>query len=64
MIDPVTLPTSGKTLDRETIERHLLTSQTDPYSRKELKPEMLIPNRELKQKIEEWKRQKAGKKEA
>ena len=33
MDDPVTLPKSGVTLDRASIMRHLLSSQTDPFSR-------------------------------
>ena len=33
MEDPITLPKSGVTLDRASIMRHLLSSQTDPFSR-------------------------------
>ncbi len=33
MEEPVTLPKSGVTLDRASIMRHLLSSQTDPFSR-------------------------------
>ena len=34
MEDPITLPKSGVTLDRASIMRHLLSSQTDPFSRR------------------------------
>jgi len=54
MVDPVLLP-SGITIDRPVIERSLLSSPTDPFSRKPLTKDMLVPNIELKQKIEEWK---------
>eukprot|EP01126_Amoeba_proteus_P047728 TRINITY_DN5470_c0_g1_i1.p1 TRINITY_DN5470_c0_g1~~TRINITY_DN5470_c0_g1_i1.p1 ORF type:complete len:291 (-),score=58.03 TRINITY_DN5470_c0_g1_i1:58-930(-) len=54
MTDPVTLPTSGSVLDRCVIERHLLSSSTDPFNRKHLTPEMLVTNTELKIKIQHW----------
>ena len=54
MKDPVILPDSKVTLDRKTIQRHLTVSPTDPFSRCELKEEDLIPNRDLKKKVEEW----------
>jgi hypothetical protein len=38
MTDPVVLPDSGVVIDRATAERHLLTSATDPFSRKPLTP--------------------------
>ena len=34
MEDPMTLPNTGVTLDRTSIMRHLLSSQTDPFSRR------------------------------
>lgn len=55
MTDPVLLPTSDNILDRSVIERHLLSSATDPFNRKHLTPEMLVPATELKLKIETWK---------
>eukprot|EP01118_Nematostelium_gracile_P007678 TRINITY_DN2510_c0_g1_i4.p1 TRINITY_DN2510_c0_g1~~TRINITY_DN2510_c0_g1_i4.p1 ORF type:complete len:1002 (+),score=228.78 TRINITY_DN2510_c0_g1_i4:105-3110(+) len=58
MEDPVILPTSGQTMDRSTIVRHLLSDQTDPFNRAHLLPEMLQPNEELKQKIIAWKQGK------
>jgi len=54
MRDPVTLPTSGITIDRPVIERHLLSNPTDPFNRKPLNLDMLKPNLELKAKMDEW----------
>lgn len=52
------LPDSKITVDRSTIERHLLTQLTDPFSRADLSKDMVIPNVELQQHIREWKRSK------
>lgn len=52
MNDPVILPNSHKVLDRATITRHLLSDHTDPYTRTPLTMDMLIPDVELKKKIE------------
>merc|ERR1712087_344027 len=57
MDDPVTLP-SGKTCDRKNIIRHLLSDETDPFSRQRLLPEMLVPEPELKAKIHAFRRSK------
>lgn len=54
MRDPVILPSSKTTLDRSTIQRHLLSDQTDPFNRSLLTPEMLIPNTELRAQIEAY----------
>ena len=51
MLDPVKLPTSGKTMDRSVIMRILLTEHLDPFNRAELTPEMLEDDTEMKQKI-------------
>ncbi|KAI9361650.1 ubiquitin elongating factor core-domain-containing protein [Zopfochytrium polystomum] len=56
MEDPVVLPTSGITIDRSTIITQLLSSPIDPFNRKPLTIDMVVPNTELKQRIEEWKR--------
>ncbi|KAK9840736.1 hypothetical protein WJX81_001139 [Elliptochloris bilobata] len=56
MEDPITLPKSGVTLDRASIMRHLLSSQTDPFSREPLRAEELLPNPALKERILAWKR--------
>ncbi|KAJ3072802.1 hypothetical protein HDU98_002881 [Podochytrium sp. JEL0797] len=57
MEDPVILPTSNITVDRSTIITQLLSNPLDPFNRKPLTIEMVIPDVELKQKIEAWKRQ-------
>ncbi|XVF60625.1 hypothetical protein PTKIN_Ptkin08bG0063200 [Pterospermum kingtungense] len=54
MKDPVILPSSRITVDRPVIQRHLLSDGTDPFSRSHLTVEMLIPNTELKARIEEY----------
>lgn len=54
MRDPVILPSSKTTVDRSTIQRHLLSDQTDPFNRSLLTPEMLIPNTELKSQIDAY----------
>jgi len=62
MEDPVLLPTSGKIMDRKHITRHLLSTPNDPFNRMTLTEEMLKPDVELKEKIDEWKKQKQSKK--
>lgn len=57
MRDPVLLP-SGVSVDRPVIVRHLLNSEQDPFNRTRLTIDMLVPNTELKDKIDEWRRQK------
>lgn len=47
-------PEQKVTLDRATIERHLLTSSTDPFSRGTITMDDLRPNTELKQRIQDW----------
>lgn len=54
MKDPVILPDSKMTIDRETIQRHLSISPTDPFSRQALREEDLLPNTELLEKIKAW----------
>ncbi|XP_071033652.1 ubiquitin conjugation factor E4 A [Parasteatoda tepidariorum] len=54
MKDPVKLPSSGVTVDRATIARHLLSDQTDPFNRSPLTMDMLIPDEELKLKLSKW----------
>lgn len=56
MKDPVTLPSSGIIIDRPVIQRHLLSDATDPFNRSHLTADMLIPNTELKARIEEFVR--------
>eukprot|EP00879_Flechtneria_rotunda_P003084 GHRR01003305.1.p1 GENE.GHRR01003305.1~~GHRR01003305.1.p1 ORF type:complete len:773 (+),score=310.18 GHRR01003305.1:253-2319(+) len=54
MQDPVKLPDSQVFVDRNTIERHLLSSSTDPFSRAPLTPEQLVSDNELKERIQQW----------
>ncbi|XP_076895729.1 putative ubiquitin conjugation factor E4 [Bidens hawaiensis] len=54
MKDPVILPSSRIIVDRPVIQRHLLSDATDPFNRSHLTPDMLIPDTELKQRIEEF----------
>ncbi|KAL6551585.1 E3 ubiquitin-protein ligase pub1 [Orobanche gracilis] len=54
MKDPVILPSSKVTVDRPVIQRHLLSDSTDPFNRSYLTVDMLIPDMELKAKIEEF----------
>jgi hypothetical protein len=50
----VLLPTSKTIMDRAQIVRHLLSSQHDPFNRAALTPDELIPQPELKARIEAW----------
>ncbi|KAG6864495.1 hypothetical protein C0991_009113 [Blastosporella zonata] len=52
MRDPVRLPTSKHVLDRSTIRSHLLSDTTDPFNRAPLKIEDVIPEVELKARID------------
>jgi len=54
MTDPVILPSSKTTIDRSVIQRHLLSDQTDPFNRSLLTADMLIPDIDLKRKIDEY----------
>jgi ubiquitin conjugation factor E4 B len=54
MKDPVTLPTSGKVMERATITQHLMNDPSDPFTRAPLAIEDLVANTELKTKIEQW----------
>lgn len=55
MSDPVVLP-SGTVMDRAIITRHLLNSSTDPFNRQPLTEDMLVPNQELKERINAWRK--------
>ena len=54
MADPVRLPTSGQIMDRASIERHLASDEQDPFNRKHLTKEMLVPHDGLRQHIQAW----------
>ena len=58
MEDPVILPNSNVSCDRSVIMRHLLSNETDPFNRTPLKKEDLIPNFDLKIKINNFIREK------
>lgn len=62
MKDPVKLPNSGQICDRSVIERHLLSSATDPFNRSPLTPADLIPDTELKKRIDDFVAEKLSKK--
>ncbi|THH28275.1 hypothetical protein EUX98_g5915 [Antrodiella citrinella] len=54
MRDPVILPTSKTTIDRSTIKSHLLSDATDPFNRQPLKFEDVLPDLELKARIDQF----------
>ncbi|XP_050589401.1 ubiquitin conjugation factor E4 A [Bombus affinis] len=58
MTDPVVLPSSKITIDRQTIARHLLSDQTDPFNRSPLTMDMVKSNVELQRRVQEWIQQK------
>ncbi len=60
MKDPVVLP-SHQIVDRSTIVQHLLSDQTDPFTRQPMKIEDVVPATELQQKIEAWKAERLHK---
>ena len=59
MRDPVKLP-SGHRCDRAIISRHLLTDQTDPFSRQALTVSQLETDDDLRGRIETWMAEKRG----
>ncbi|KIM56094.1 hypothetical protein SCLCIDRAFT_133427 [Scleroderma citrinum Foug A] len=52
MRDPVTLPSSRAVIDRSTIKSHLLSDTKDPFNRVPLAIDDVLPNPELKAKID------------
>lgn len=54
MKDPVLLPTSNTIIDRSTITQHLLNDAHDPFNRKELTVDMILPATELKERMAKW----------
>lgn len=64
MTDPVILPSSKNTVDRSTIKVQLLSDPHDPFNRVPLKIEDVIPDTELKAKIDAWKAEKKAEKAA
>ena len=59
MTDPVRLP-SGDVMDRANIMRHLLTDETNPFTRQPLKAEDLVPDDALKAQIDGWIAERRG----
>ena len=57
MTDPVRLP-SGKVVDRATITRHLLSKETDPFSRQKLTIDQLVDAPDVLEQIRLFKEQK------
>ena len=55
MEDPVILPSSRATVDRSTIRSYLLSDPQDPFNRQPLKIEDVIPDKEMKEKIDKFK---------
>lgn len=62
MTNPVILPSSRVTVDMSTIKSHLLSEEKDPFNRSPLKLEDLIPNDELKAKVEMFKAERRANK--
>jgi ubiquitin conjugation factor E4 B len=58
MTDPVILTTSGNIVDRKTITQHLLNDSMDPFNRKPLTLDDIVPAVELKEKIDAWLKEK------
>lgn len=54
MRDPVKLPDSGMVLDRQTVVRHLVSSDTDPFTRTKLEMGMVAAEVQLRSRIQEW----------
>ncbi|KAG5661063.1 hypothetical protein KAF25_002706 [Fusarium avenaceum] len=57
MTDPVLLP-SKHIVDRSTIAQHLLSDAKDPYTRQAMTMENVVPQTELKEKIELWREER------
>jgi ubiquitin conjugation factor E4 B len=55
MRDPVRLP-GTQVVDRINIKRHLLNDQRDPFTRSPLKEVELVSDKELKDEIDRWKK--------
>ncbi|KAM0860401.1 hypothetical protein ACQ4PT_046586 [Festuca glaucescens] len=62
MEDPVILPSSRVTIDRPVIVRHLLSDSTDPFNRSHLTQDMLLPDTDLKLRIQGFVRSQQSRK--
>ncbi|EJU03146.1 hypothetical protein DACRYDRAFT_21436 [Dacryopinax primogenitus] len=54
MRDPVILPSSRAVVDLTTIKAHLLSDPSDPFNRVKLSIEEVVPDTELKARIDAW----------
>jgi len=63
MINPVTLP-SGINIDLETIRHHMMTDSTDPFNRAAITEADLVPNDELRARIQAWRAKNAANKDS
>ncbi len=61
MLDPVILP-SKHVVDRSTITQHLLSDPKDPYTRQPMSIEDVVPDDELRGRIEQWMAERRGEK--
>ena len=52
--DPVVLPDSGVRVERSTIERHLMSSKSDPFNRSPLTLADIRADGDLRSRIEAW----------
>lgn len=57
MEDPVVLP-SNNIVDRSTISQHLLSDETDLFTRQPMKIEDVVPANDLRERIQAWKAEK------
>jgi ubiquitin conjugation factor E4 B len=64
MEDPVILPVSRQTLDRSTVQSHLLSDPHDPFNRAPLTIDQVIPNDALREEIQKWKAERLAEKRA
>ena len=55
MLDPVILPKSGVTIDRSTIQSHLLSDPNDPFNRAPLRIEDIRDDVEMRERIAKWR---------
>lgn len=60
MRDPVTLPSSHVVIDRATIKSHLLSDAKDPFNRSPLSFSEVLPNPELKARIDAFVTERRG----
>mmetsp|Transcript_110713 Transcript_110713/g.319814 ORF Transcript_110713/g.319814 Transcript_110713/m.319814 type:complete len:1018 (-) Transcript_110713:151-3204(-) len=54
MEDPVLLPSSNTIMDRKVIERHIMSNDDDPFNRMPLSVKDLVPQDELRARIQEF----------